>query len=141
MKLYYTDPLIAAYMAREFGVILLVYRYTDTDYAINLPNGKGFEWSNDWVKTSELLVTIPIEGGNIHPKSHHIFEPKVGDLLDGWASRMGHVEEITDEDYVIDVHGGSWGCPKSYSGHIITYEIIQRDNKHFFMPEVENDTS
>ncbi len=92
-RYYYTDPLKASFMAREFGV----------DFECGV-------WRNfdDWPK-GKIYV---------HPDSLHIFEHQE---FDGTA---------TD----------SWIGVYRKNSRFIGGEspIIYRNNKHFFMPEVEN---
>ena len=67
-------------------------------------------------------------------------DPIMDDLIDGWAGRLGFVQSIDDDEIIIDVNGGDWRCPKfQKNSNPITYEIIQRNNKPFFMPEIESE--
>lgn len=108
-KLYYKDPVDAAYMAREFGVKL---------------NNRG--------RGAYPIISLNVESGNtgagtkekyyIHPDSYGIFEPQSGDvwqyiLLSGYCILTGD-ESIKWARYI----GG---------------KIIQRNGKPFFVPEVE----
>jgi len=63
-KLYYDNPIKAAYMAREFSV-----RFVDTN---------GIE-----VFLTPFIDIEDIRPKFIHPDSLDIFEPKEGDLLTG----------------------------------------------------------
>lgn len=117
-RYYYTDPLKAAWMAREFGV----------DYECGI-------WRNfdDWPK------------GNIYISNDSlpIFEPKVGDMdKSGRILKKVCLEEIYDNwtsdydqslgvVYYRDDEGDDRDMPLS------VVKIIQRDNKPFFIPEVE----
>jgi hypothetical protein len=82
-KLFYTDPLKAVWMAREFGV-----EYITTHYS-----GK-IKWSNCCEFAYDLMDFFNIgedgHGGTennvlaryeVHPDSYEIFEPRVGDLV------------------------------------------------------------
>lgn len=109
-KLFYTDPLASAYMAREFGV---EYRAKPSGLAVtcdvSLDDGMG------------KSINIKPNGDvyYIHPDSYHIFEPRVGDYVSFRKDK---------EVYLVDEYS-SWDVPPD--------KIIQRNNKPFFMPEGE----
>lgn len=120
MKYYYTDPLAAAYMAREFGV---------TIYNPSL---------NSTIGLHKLVRDVYPQGiggkkYNIHSKSIDIFKPMVGDLIKAVYKLDCGNGDFTYEDLVEIV---PFGERFQYLDNI---EIIQRNNKQFFMPEVEND--
>lgn len=135
MRYYYTDPLEAAYMAREFGVRF----YTD-DEDVPEPD-REFGWekcrSRDKLADFEGYYSNLCEANKllIHPDSYHIFEPIAGDWLNVSSDSMQgyHLFDDTD-DYdgksIYSKHRGSF-CPVS------NLKIIQRDNKPFFWPEEE----
>lgn len=65
LKLYYTDPLEAVYMASEFGVkftnrIALYYEYKDQVFV------------DQWRNQGPYYI---------HPDSYHIFEPRAEDFV------------------------------------------------------------
>lgn len=129
-KLYYDCPLQAAYMSKEFGVLLLVEESYSND-----------SWLEDATPES-LMKHIHLYGeeniGNIyiHPDSLPVFDCIEGDLIEGWAGRIGYVEEDEgDDELTIDVNGGTWECPKERNGKKLNYEIIQRNGKPFFTPK------
>ena len=114
-KYYYTDLLVAAYMAREFGV--------------KLYEPKNEEYAEEW-HTIEDLYDVALflilwqdksqkEGVpkvHIHPDSEKIFEPQEGDLCVYPNDPNYYFSFSSDEPVADDI------------------EIILRDNKHFFMP-------
>ncbi len=119
-RAYYNDPLISAYMADKFGLKF-----------------EGCFWIEVEVYGGELSWVDPDaeEVGQkkyyIHPDSMHIFEPKDDDWgkteSDGyWVSRFNRVWWSA----------GIGGTTRENDAKVT---IIQRDNKHFFMPEFEED--
>lgn len=134
MKKYYTDPLAAAYMAREFGV-KLVSRHTDEQMEeYDVPeSGRYFDWWNGaivdgWSHDIEMIADAVkyIEAASdkiyLHPGSYNIFEPMVGDMC---------------KCIETDVNGEDW----DFVGPYATIDpdnfdsIIQRQGKPFFWPE------
>lgn len=65
MKYYYTDPLAAAYMAREFGVAYVI---------------KDFKWLDN-ACTCYNMRRENADKYYIHPDDYHIFEPQSGDMM------------------------------------------------------------
>lgn len=147
-KLYYIDPLKAAWMATEFGVI-----YSNINHGLLLD--KLWYWGNI-IKSWD---GNPLNDGyrrkfEIHPDSHHIFEPKEEDVVEidrwYWSRMRGEPFEpyiipakiIFYGKYMeISIPGHSFESWKPNEGEkpAMPYEIIQRDGKAFFMPEVENE--
>ena len=140
-KLYYTDPLAAAYMAREYAV----------KFQVLAPKGDGFGWYDfapDWkpfaMQDSKFYV---------HPDSLSVFEPQVGDLITDYE-RVSITDKadkefpnkfcITKTDELFDLtclyqfilteenYDNAWSC-----NHWGGQKIIQRDGKPFFWPESE----
>jgi len=125
-KYYYTDPIKAAYMMMEFGVkINLVSDASGQEIGFEFVT---FEGSDDVFKMMHYIYGRAKsygDGFKVHPDSEHIFEPRPWDrtiFTDGAMTSFNRIEE--DETAIL------------LSGE----QIIVRDNKHFFMPEVENDT-
>jgi hypothetical protein len=113
-KYYYTCPIKALYMMKEFG--LFIY---DKNKALFICYEPEFS-------LSKLLKVIEKLGKIYVPKElEHIFEPKKGD--EGrWLRPIGaHYANHNGEQWV------SAGIEPNPP------EIIMRDNKQFFMPEVE----
>ena len=117
-KLYYDDPLQAAYMAREFGVKL----EDENENRIEWVDGHGFVLfdSEDVVD----FVGMGIETFYIHPDSYRIFEPQEGDRnIKGFVFEKGQ--------WVID------GMIPAAMFSEVPREINHRDNKPFFWPKEE----
>lgn len=112
-KMYYTDPLKAAWMAREFGVKL-----QDV-------HGKTISELDSIQRYCNYGFTL-----YIHPDSYSIFEPVEGDKdEDGW---------IFDWDTDDNGRVAWWSRGTEYV--LPTYkQIARRNNTAFFMPEVENE--
>lgn len=106
-KLYYKDPLAAAYMAREFGV------------KFDIPN-------------SPTPLAMRREGKYyIHPDSYHVFEPRVGDLVAyGWVSTPCQLIGKVTNEAIFNAHGVPIERDKYR-------KIIQRKGKPFFMRKEE----
>lgn len=131
-KLYYDDPLIAAYMSKEFGVEYITpEKYTYTH-----------EWLDFFLDIDG--DDIVDNGGEhyIHPDSHHIFEPQVGDLV-----YTGHHD---GNEYTVRLmkfateHKGAfiWSIAGAHGpvGKNCIKSIIQRNNKPFFNPLKEKES-
>ena len=118
-KLYYTDPLQAAYMAKEFGV----------DFIIKWWGEEIIAKHSDAIKQPKQFVANMImkhKAGKfcIHPDSYHIFEPQVGDLVlfGKYNNHYGIFKPVAPE----------------YADNFKLIPIIQRNNKPFFNPEKED---
>ena len=148
-KLYYTDPLAAAYMAREFGVKMilgstlysikkypsLLKEYEDRGYV----SPRDYDFWHSWKKNFHT------EKFYIDPEQHKIFEPKEGDVLmysegEKYGGRLRAAECFDTGNYInIGTRGViSYSCRKDAETKIPfrEHKIIQRDNKPFFMPEI-----
>ena len=113
-KLYYTCPIEAAYMAKNFGV--------------------KFDFEESWqgVSSPKLLSElIKNKGAHYKPavslESHSIFEPQDGDL-----SEFAHRKTYP---YAIVKMNSRHNIEKAQNE---VKNIIQRNGKSFIMPEVEN---
>lgn len=132
MKLYYDDPLIAVYMVREFGVkfkaehMWCLHDVTSLygEIEISFEDKTEFDFglclfSNTEIgHTSESILYI-------HSDSHSIFEPQDGDLI--YMKNGSHTMLI--DDIWIENFGDKFDLQLD--------EIIQRNGKHFFMPNIE----
>lgn len=128
-KLYYTDPLAAAYMAREFGVRFFDGTKDDELKAIRYDNCIKWAYSSGIFPDGERVDSFSFYKGErfyIHPDSLSIFEPKVEDLMTEGKTIVEHVYKTIDKQVMS-------------RGHLFysPYKIIQRNNKPFFMPEEE----
>lgn len=117
-KLYYTDPLAAAYMAREFGVKLQAH--------YNVTQNLG-----DALTYDEIVLMLDFERFYIHPDSYHIFEPRAGDVMITEIPGTSSVEVVSSDirarefiDHLVEKRGA---------------KIIQRQGKPFFWPEREDE--
>ena len=138
-KLYYTDPLQAAYMAKEFGV----------DFVIKWWGEEIIAKHSDAIKQPKQFVANMImkhKTGKfcIHPDSYHIFDPQVGDLVVKAGNirlldKIGTIGHITKDKQVYleaDYHDDG-GAHEGSLVHITAsskVKIIQRNNKPFFWP-------
>jgi len=124
-RYYYTCPIKALYMMKEFGVKIEKFLYSDFHSLERKLSSVSFEWIcqnenlNDKIEFENRLI--------VAEESEHIFEPKKG--YEGrWVRPIGaHYANHNGEQWVSA--GIEPNPPK----------IIMRDNKQFFMPEVEND--
>jgi hypothetical protein len=112
-NLYYTDPLKAAWMAREFEVEFSSHSYTD---AMSYEGRLAF-----------LDDGRPVE---IAPDSLHIFEPMEGDVA------------VDSNGYLCNWRYGHWRIENALADEkgyepIAPFKIIQRNGKDFFVPEVQ----
>jgi len=121
-RYYYTCPIKTAYMNHEFGVITYV------ELSIESEIYKYFikDWNHRELKLDPKEKHYR-DKYYVAKESEHIFEPKKGD--EGrWLRPIGaHYANHNGEQWV------SAGIEPNPP------EIIIRDNKQFFMPEVEND--
>lgn len=108
-RYYYTDPIKAAWMAREFWVEFASHSYTD---AMSYEGQLAF-----------LDDGLPIE---IAGDSLHIFEPMEGDVIR---------DDIDGEYQVVWKDHKGLGIDTSKGTYPPSGQIIQRNGKAFFMPE------
>lgn len=118
---YFTCPIQAIYMAKEFGVMYIVgdqahYSYKDfLDHTFNHLNRR--------------------EKFYVATESEAIFDYKEGDLMQYDFNH--HKNEIKTIGKASKIHF----LFESYSlDQLQNKKIIMRDNKHFFMGELENET-
>jgi hypothetical protein len=133
-RYYYTDAIVALYMMKEFGVKFYVDR-SDGISGLNSYNihtaDKTKVSLEEYFKENNNNIFLIIEDSQdlaftVTKESEHIFEPKKGD--EGrWLRPIGaHYANHNGEQWV------SAGIEPNPP------EIIMRDNKQFFMPEVTN---
>ncbi len=125
MKLFYTDALASAYMAREFGVKYIFSNpdldglFEPAEFPNNMVDDDGVMWhdiDDDAYDMYEKLY--------IHPDSYHIFELMVGDVI----ANGRHVVKLENDGL------GNAGFVEFTEQR---YEIIQRGGKPFFTPKSE----
>ena len=122
-RYYFTCPIKALYMMKEFGV----------KFECKDANGEFYDFQ-EWFLNSNNISELSLELENfpisiyVKKESEHIFEPKDDDLI------LHSSPDSDDDAYKLwksDI--GSVWLKKYFS------KTIMRDNKQFFMPEVEND--
>jgi hypothetical protein len=112
-RLYFTDPTKALYMCIEFGVKF------DTEVRISVDLSKYIYLRNMTPEIKKIYVV---------KESEHIFDPQKGD--EGrWAGRLG--------GHYANYNGKMW---VSHCGQPTPPPIIMRDNKQFFMAEIEDES-
>lgn len=131
VKLYYSDPLAAAYMVREYQVKIIregiksVIDKHGEFYSCKSLAGHIFNKYN----TKEKYY--------IHPDSYHIFKPKAGDLIrafsrswSGDGELISYVrEDLGTDQFLIEDNVFVWSSK--------FLNTIERGNKLFFQPLTE----
>ena len=127
-QLYFTNPIKALYMMKEFGVNFIAGDQVHYDYSTCLP------YTLEHLSKREKFYVVK--------ESEHIFEPKERDLIN-YKSRSGK-NKITAtylESFIDDDNQAKWklqsqgmNSPKIYRIDQKPYEIIMRDGKQFFNP-------
>lgn len=126
-KLHYTDPLKAAYMEREFGVLFTDRRGEETIHIYRKLNMSKFSVTCEYLSG----CSYGYEGYSyIHPDSLDIFKPKVGDLL-VYHRPVSCGGGVYYYEKYIDINH------KKRMNQDCVGEIIQRDSRLFFVPESE----
>lgn len=122
-RLYFNDPIKAAYMAREFGVVIhgLI---GDTKHPL----------SSDW----EHVVNFRCGKMYIAKESEYIFQPKSWDrgISGNEIFTFFEDEEGTWQNHHAEYSKNSEFCPKV---EIIAREIKEEKWIPFLIPEVESD--
>ncbi len=117
MRYYYTDKLKAAWMAKEYGFRL---------YYLNRHNENNY---CDWEYIAERLLETKYY---IHEDSIPLLQPQVGDIILDNDNEPRAVCKIKDNLVF-------WPEEEDYGYcYIPSIEIIQRDKKAWFNPEVES---
>lgn len=124
MKYFYTDSLKAAWMARVFEVPILVENLKYEPH-----NGTDpYKWS-----TNTTGIIDWWHEGKINPDYYHLFKPEVGDVIIDNHGEPRLITEVRNDEVI-------WYSEESFDWCYITnVQIIQRNGKAFFMPEVSND--
>ena len=128
MKKFYTDPLQAAYMAKEFGVEF---------YGRDLEDGCEYNHTIDWLLRNATLGKEKWNSTDImvHEDSLPIFKPMIGDLIfDEVVSRCNY------EQYFILQENTKCGFGEPITDsfkEMGCFAILQRDGKQFFTPQEE----
>jgi len=130
-RLYFTCPIKAIYMMKEFGVEFECQHenFDDKDDGFTEPYFDFRFLEIEQPETIGTLLDYIDNLGRIYvaPESEHIFEPKYWDL--GRCFKRNIIANFID---------GKWenGTVKF---DLKTTKIIMRNNIQFFMPEVENE--
>lgn len=135
-RMFYTDPLKAAWMERDYGVKLT----TKGDLPlVNVGIGMASESHMGFIYHQPPYY--------VHPDSEHIFQPQVGDIVvfsaDDGSLCVDAVEQVYfdgDESYPYTGDSGTviQLCASHPDWlHARKARIIQRNGKAFFMPENE----
>jgi hypothetical protein len=128
-RYYYTDAIVALYMMKEFGVEFYTKGFLDVESNF-LEKELGFHLEIRTLYNKLCQVNSKIY---VASESEHIFKPRNYDLA-GFTRDDG-ISTIAQYDEAKKAFiNGSFRILKKYNP-----KIIIRDNKQFFMPEVEND--
>ena len=135
-KLFYTDPLQAAYMAKGFGVKFNAQGLGEILFDIDKYGLMSWGYRSGCGEYHQGPF-------HIHPDSLHIFEPQVDDFL-SFTNDDG--DEVLGDKFV-EMDGNAYVC-KRFDRESLTWEtvswgeksfnaVVKRDNKPFFTPETE----
>lgn len=146
-RLYFTCPIKALYMMKEFGVEFECQHenFDDKDDGFTEPYFDFRFLEIEQPETIGTLLDYIDNLGRIYvaAESESIFEPQeddIGLLIKKWGKR--------EEYYIVErKHWGNMNFKHNYKWfkgkeEVCTtekVEITMRDNKQFFTPEVEND--
>lgn len=130
-RYYYSCPLQAAYMAKEFGMRILATHHgeqIDTHGNCIAYCEHEFGWESPFY---------------IRPDSQHLLHPKRGDLVLATYTKESsfvyrHVTMVCDRYYLVGGFPDQYGYPDYINnGDRKILKVIQRNGKPFFWPEVE----
>ena len=128
-RYYYTDAIVALYMMKEFEVKFYTKGFLDVESDF-LEKELGFHLEIRTLYNKLCQVNSKIY---VAPESEHIFKPRNYDLA-GFTRDDG-ISTIAQYDEAKKAFiNGSFRILKKYNP-----KIIMRNEKQFFMPEVEND--
>lgn len=138
-KYYYTDPIKVLHMMKNFGAEFEIPNedFDDQDDGFAEPYFDFRLLEIESPETINTLLDMLENGGRIYVKkeSEFIFEPKKADFI-----LLPDIESFVVIDEVKKVFDNGNIETVSYQRPFEKgKQIIMRDNKHFFMPEVEND--
>lgn len=133
-RYYYQNPIITLYMMKEFGV-----KFVNPQPVKDNPVIESNTYSNLSILVGDLEYIIKRFGKvAVCEESEHIFEPKIKDFAKSFISDV--VGEIFSKSpYESRVALARIDEEEGFIYRDSEIQIIMRDNKHFFMPEVEND--
>jgi hypothetical protein len=129
MRYFYTCPIEAAYMAKNFSMKFLKPSIKNVGGKIVPCEWPANDWETDFFCSSQSDCDWESGPFYIHHDSLPIFEPQEGD------------SGITGGELLVNFTDGDWCIllPDGYQGldDDIQVKIIQRQGKAFIMPEVE----
>ena len=117
-KYYYTEPLEAAYMAKNFGIFIVIDKLNSTQSA------------ND-------IMRLDSEKYYIDKDSFHILKPQQWDLVEEGDINYGIITDCDDENAAIQYSTDENGTTLCDFMPVDELTIIQRDEKPFFNPRKE----
>jgi hypothetical protein len=154
-KYYYTDPLQAAYMAKEFGVDF-VHKFDGAPMGTRTIMEIGYSIPVEYIDKIYIDCYTRTTKMYVHPHSEHIFIPKEEDLIyDNDHDSFEVIEETqTIYDHFMKSHDDyknedeevhtqdKTGLACHHHNGVSFYEpwtgrgayTVMRANKHFFMP-------
>lgn len=121
---YFTCPIQALYMIKEFGVKFIL----EDEEQLRSFLGVGLSEEKE---TFEEKLRIKSKYF-IAKESEHIFEQKKGDI--GIQQDNGYLAIAKAQEFEDFEENNGTISPSHY------WKIIMRDNKHFFIGELENET-
>lgn len=135
-RYYYTDPLKAIWMEDKFDM-----KITCENSPAPLIGVTGFCQLIQFGSGKEKLY--------IHPDCHKMLEPQVGDLVIQRGNirlqdKIGTIAPGSKQKDIFFIEADYIDDAKAHEGalihrvHISKIEILQRNGKAFFMPEIEN---
>jgi hypothetical protein len=135
-RLFYTDPLAAAWMAKHFGTAFQC-RDRESDFFRDI---EFTLFAND-VHWSAVVWELSDRRFYIHPDSLHLLEPQPGDLF-RFGERGPVYECIPDHDDSIAKLGNiplppQWEVSYAREKNRGRIKIIQRNGIAFMLPESE----
>lgn len=126
MKFYYTGPLAATYMAREFGV---KFRCSEGKYELK-PLSQAFYYED----SKGTYRGVKTDRAYIHPDSLPVFEPKMMDMVDYYKLLLGATGPDSE---LVQMRTDTALGKHSMRNSLYHWKIIQRNGKPLFWPIIE----
>jgi len=148
-RLYFTCPIKSLYMMKEFGVEF----ECKSDEAVIINGVKRddpilydfADWGVDAEMISDLLKLFKDNYPKkiyVKKKSEHVFEPKEDDAgfsINSESRYSSLVIGVFQKTETWAWYNMKHDCQRWENSHKKDWKIIERDEKQFFTPEVEND--
>ncbi len=139
MKYYYTDPIKAAWMAKEFGLILMQYPTADqegtwSNYPWNWMESALENDPEESLMVADALKFLEMTAESriyVAPECHNIMPITTGDIIKNYWNQYVQVSKVCGDDVHWNTDEG-----KDWIG-ANQCQIISRDNKLWFCPEIE----